>query len=286
VESGKLDVLALIGSARTAAVLLRQHPKPYRLRTILGMGAKNPAIVLKDADLDLAAKEIVSGALTFNGQRCTALKHVLVERPVADALVDRLANRIAALKLGMPWEDGVTITPMPDAEHVAFLAGLVHDAVRQGAQVVNPGGGEHAGKLFRPALVYPVPPAALLFTKEQFGPIVPVSVIDGHDDALDVLARSEVGQQASIFGRDPATVGRLVDHLANLVCRVNLDTQCRRGPDVYPFTGRKDSAVATLSVYDALRSFSIRSMVAVGERDAARLEALAAHARFLEPPPA
>jgi acyl-CoA reductase-like NAD-dependent aldehyde dehydrogenase len=285
VESGKLDVLALIGSARTAAVLLRQHPKPYRLRTILGMGAKNPAIVLKDADLDLAAKEIVSGALTFNGQRCTALKHVLVERPVAEALVDRLATRIAALKLGMPWEDGVTITPMPDPEHVAFLAGLVHDAVRQGARVVNAGGGEHAGKLLRPALLYPVPPAALLYTKEQFGPIVPVSVIDGPDAALDVVDRSQVGQQASIFGRDPGTVGRLVDQLANLVCRVNLDTQCRRGPDVYPFTGRKDSAVATLSVYDALRSFSIRSMVAVAEQDAARLEALAAHARFLEPPP-
>lgn len=286
VESGKLDVLALIGSARTAAVLLRQHPKPYRLRTILGMGAKNPAIVLRDADLDLAAKEIVSGGLTFNGQRCTALKHVLVEAAVAEALVERLAARVAALKVGMPWEDGVTITPMPDAEHVAFLAGLVHDAVKHGARVVNPGGGEHAGKLFRPALMHPVPRPALLYTKEQFGPIVPVSVIESPDAALDVVDRSELGQQASIFGRDPATVGRLVDHLANLVCRVNLNTQCRRGPDAYPFTGRKDSAVATLSVYDALRSFSIRSMAAVPEQDAAGLLGLAAHSRFLEPPPA
>ncbi len=284
VESGKLDVLALIGSARTAAVLLRQHPKPYRLRTILGMGAKNPAIVLKDADLDLAAKEIVSGALTFNGQRCTALKHVLVERPVAEALVERLAARIAALRVGMPWEEGVSITPMPDADHVAFLAGLVHDATKHGARVVNAGGGERAGKLLRPALVYPVPRAALLYTKEQFGPIVPVSVIDGPDEALDVVDRSDVGQQASIFGRDDATLGRLVDQLANLVCRVNLNTQCRRGPDLYPFTGRKDSAVATLSVYDALRSFSIRSMVAVADAGAARLEELAAHARFLEAP--
>jgi len=286
VESGKLDVLALIGSARTAAVLLRQHPKPYRLRTILGMGAKNPAIVLKDADLDLAAKEIVSGGLTFNGQRCTALKHVLVEAAVAEALVERLASRIAALRIGMPWQEGVTITPLPDAEHVAFLAGLVHDAVKHGARVVNPGGGEHAGKLFRPALVHPVPPAALLYTKEQFGPIVPVSPIESPDAALDVVARSEVGQQASIFGRDPATVGRLVDHLANLVCRVNLNTQCRRGPDVYPFAGRKDSAVGTLSVYDALRSFSIRSMVAAPDKDAQGLADLAAHSRFLEPPPA
>ncbi len=286
VESGKLDVLALIGSARTAAILLRQHPKPYRLRTILGMGAKNPAIVLRDADLDLAAKEIVSGALTFNGQRCTALKHVLVEQAVAEPLAERLAALIDALKIGMPWQDGVTITPMPDPEHVEFLASLVHDATRHGSRVVNAGGGDHAGRLFRPALMYPVPSAALLFTKEQFGPIVPVSPVRSADEALDVVDRSEVGQQASIFGRDPATLGRLVDHLANLVCRVNLNTQCRRGPDVYPFTGRKDSAVATLSVYDALRSFSIRSMLAVTEKEQASLEALGAHARFLEPPPA
>ena len=78
---------------------------------------------------------------------------------------------------------------------------------------------------------------------------------------------SQYGQQASIFGRDPAVVGRLVDILANQVCRINLNAQCQRGPDVFPFTGRKDSAEGTLSVYDALRCFSIRSMVAVPETE-------------------
>jgi glyceraldehyde-3-phosphate dehydrogenase (NADP+) len=283
-ESGAVDVLALIGSARTASVLLRQHPKPYRLRTILGMGAKNPAIVLADADLDEAAAEIASGALSFNGQRCTALKQILVDRKVAEPLVERLATRIAALKVGMPWEDGVTITPMPDPEHPGFLAGLVEDAVARGARVVNPGGGECAATLFRPALIHPVSQDATLFRAEQFGPVVPVSVFEHPDEALDIVDRAEVGQQASVFGKDEATLGRLVDHLANLVCRVNLNTQCRRGPDVFPFTGRKDSAVATLSVYDALRSFSIRSMVAVTQKREGLLGALARTSRFLEPP--
>jgi aldehyde dehydrogenase (NAD+) len=284
-ESGRVDVLALIGSARTAAVLLRQHPKPYRLRTILGMGAKNPAIVLADADLELAAAEIVSGALSFNGQRCTALKQILVDRKVADALVERLANRIAALKVGMPWEPGVTITPMPDPEHPGFLAGLVEDAVAKGARIVNAGGGEWAGTLFRPALVYPVAQNARLFRVEQFGPVVPVSVFEHPDEALDVVEHSEVGQQASVFGQDPAVLGRIVDHLANLVCRVNLNTQCRRGPDVFPFAGRKDSAVSTLSVYDALRTFSIRSMLALPQKQQLLLDGLAKTSRFLEPPP-
>ena len=283
-ESGKVDVLALIGSARTATVLLRQHPRPYRLRQVLGLGAKNPAIVLADADLDQAAAEIVSGALTFNGQRCTAVKHVLVARAAAEPLVERMAALIGKLTIGMPWEQGVVVTPLPDPEHPGYLAGLVKDAVGKGARVVNSAGGEWRGTLFRPALVYPVSPEALLFRVEQFGPVVPVSAFDDADEALDVVDRSEVGQQASVFGRDRATLGRLVDHLANLVCRVNINTQCRRGPDVFPFTGRKDSALGTLSVKDALRTFSIRSMVAVPQREGALLEELGACSRFLRAP--
>jgi glyceraldehyde-3-phosphate dehydrogenase (NADP+) len=73
---------------------------------------------------------------------------------------------------------------------------------------------------------------------------------------------SRYGQQASIFGEDPEAIAQLIDPLVNQVCRVNLNSQCQRGPDVFPFTGRKDSAEGTLSVSDALRVFSIRTMVA------------------------
>ena len=82
------------------------------------------------------------------------------------------------------------------------------------------------------------------------------------DEPLDAMAASDYGQQVSLFGRDVRKIGPLIDILANLVCRVNLNSACQRGPDVYPFTGRKNSAVSTLSVFDALRSFSIRSFVA------------------------
>jgi acyl-CoA reductase-like NAD-dependent aldehyde dehydrogenase len=125
-----------------------------------------------------------------------------------------------------------------------------------------------------------------LYHEEQFGPVVPVSVFDSPEEALDAVDRAEVGQQASLFGRDRVVIGRMVDHLANLVCRINLDTQCRRGPDVFPFAGRKDSAVGTLSVYDALRTFSIRSLVAVTEKERALLDDLQRTSRFLAPPPA
>ncbi len=280
-ESGKVDVLAFIGSHKTASILLRQHPKPYRLRTVLGMGAKNPAIVLADADLDSAAREIVSGALTFNGQRCTALKHILVDETVAEPLLERLSDLISGLLTGMPWQEKVVVTPLPDPEHPGYLAGLVRDAVSKGARVVNQGGGEVSGTLFRPALVYPVTRECLLFNVEQFGPIVPVTPFKDPFEAVDIVDQSDFGQQVAIFGHDKNIVGPLVDHFSNLVCRVNLNTQCRRGPDSYPFTGRKDSAAGTLSIEDALRVFSIRSLVAVPEKEKGFLADLAPVSKFL-----
>ena len=72
--SGQINVLALIGSSKVADHLKKQHPKSHRLRAILGLDAKNAAIILPDADLDLTVKECLLGALSFNGQRCTALK--------------------------------------------------------------------------------------------------------------------------------------------------------------------------------------------------------------------
>jgi acyl-CoA reductase-like NAD-dependent aldehyde dehydrogenase len=106
-----------------------------------------------------------------------------------------------------------------------------------------------------------------LYREEQFGPVVPVMPFEDIETALEYVITSEHGQQVSIFGSDPDEIGRLVDPLVNQVCRVNLNSQCQRGPDVFPFTGRKDSAEGTLSVFDALRSFSIRSMVAAKQND-------------------
>jgi glyceraldehyde-3-phosphate dehydrogenase (NADP+) len=116
--------------------------------------------------------------------------------------------------------------------------------------------------LFYPAVVYPVREGMKLYREEQFGPLVPVMAFDDVETALDYVITSDHGQQVSIFGSDPRQIGALVDPLVNQVCRVNLNAQCQRGPDVFPFAGRKDSAEGTLSVSDALRAFSIRSMVA------------------------
>ena len=261
-ETGDLAALAFIGSSRVANGLRRLHPHPNRLRSILGLDAKNPGIVLADADLDLAVSECLTGALSFNGQRCTALKLLFVHRSIADRFVRALADAVDSLPFGMPWEAGVRLTPLPDLEKVKRMASLVEDAAGKGARVVNRHGGLSNGTFYFPSVVYPVSPAMELYHVEQFGPVIPVAVFDDPREVFDYVVSSNYGQQASLFGRDAALLGPFIDALANQVCRINLNAQCQRGPDVYPFTGRKDSAEATLSVSDALRCFSIRSMVA------------------------
>ena len=266
-ESGKVNVLTLIGSSRVADHLKKMHPKVNRLRAILGLDAKNAAIVLPDANIELAVKECLLGSLSFNGQRCTALKMLIVHRSIVNKFLTRFTEELAKLKVGMPWDKGVTLTPLPELGKVEHMTRLVADATEKGAKVLNEGGGASSGTLFYPAVVYPVKEGMLLYREEQFGPIVPVMAFDDIETALDYVITSEHGQQVSIFSEDPDTIGRLVDPLVNQVCRVNINCQCQRGPDVFPFTGRKDSAEGTLSVTDALRSFSIRSMIAAKQTE-------------------
>ncbi|MHC6225763.1 NADP-dependent glyceraldehyde-3-phosphate dehydrogenase [Pseudomonas sp. X10] len=266
--SGKIDVFAFIGTNKAASDLKKLHPRPHRLRAALGLDAKNPGIVLPEVDLDNAVNEAVTGALSFNGQRCTALKILFVHEQVVDSFLDKFQRKLAALKPGMPWEPGVALTPLPEPGKVDYLDGLVADALAKGARVLNEGGGQSRGSFFYPALLYPVSADMRVYQEEQFGPVIPVVPYRDLETVIEYVLDSDFGQQLSIFGTDPQTVGMLVDTFANQVGRINLNAQCQRGPDTYPFNGRKNSAEGTLSVHDALRVFSIRTLVATKFQEA------------------
>jgi glyceraldehyde-3-phosphate dehydrogenase (NADP+) len=260
-KTGAIDVLALIGHSSSAVSLQDQHPNKNRLRLVLGLEAKNPGIILPDADLDHTIKECISGTLSYNGQRCTALKVLYVHESIVDEFNRRFSKAVDELQYGMPWED-TFLTPLPEPSKPAYLQELIKDAKANGAKVLNKKGGQLSENYSYPAVMYPVTEKMKLYHEEQFGPVIPIISYKEIDEPLDAMAASEYGQQVSLFGRDVTKLGPLVDTLANLVCRVNLNSACQRGPDVYPFTGRKNSAVSTLSVYDALRSFSIRTFLA------------------------
>ncbi|MEF9673455.1 NADP-dependent glyceraldehyde-3-phosphate dehydrogenase [Pseudomonas sp. MWU13-2100] len=265
--SGKIDIFAFIGTNKAASDLKKLHPRPHRLRAALGLDAKNPAIVLPEVDLDNAVNECVTGSLSFNGQRCTALKILFVHEDVVEGFIEKFNRKVQGLVPGMPWDNGVSLTPLPEAGKIDYLKALVADAQAKGAKVVNPDGGQTRASFFYPAVLYPVNAGMRVYQEEQFGPVVPIVPYRDLETAIDYVLESDFGQQLSIFGTDPAQVGRLVDIFANQVGRININAQCQRGPDTYPFNGRKNSAEGTLSVHDALRVFSIRTLVATKFQD-------------------
>ncbi len=266
-ETGKIDVFAFIGTNKGANDLKKLHPKPHRLKAILGLDAKNPAIILHDADLTNTVNECVMGTLSFNGQRCTALKILYVHKNIVDQFISMYCEAVKKLKVGMPWEAGVSLTPLPEPGKVDYLRMLVEEAQQHGAKVMNEHGGEYLNSFFYPAVLYPVNKKMKVYYEEQFGPVVAIVPYDSLEEAVDYVVGSNFGQQVSVFGKDSKMVGHLIDAFSNQVGRINLNTQCQRGPDTFPFNGRKDSAEGTLSVADALRVFSIRTLVAAKTSD-------------------
>jgi len=261
-KTGKVDIFAFIGGSTAADALLKQHPKPHKLKASLALDAKNLCVIAADADLDSTVKECITGTLSYNGQRCTALKLLMVHSSIADAFVAKFAEAVDALKLGLPWEAGVNLTPLPEPNKPAYLRELIADAEGLGAKVVNGLGKKENGPFVRPSVLYPCSSSMRVWKEEQFGPLIPIGTYTSLDDVYAYLDESTFGQQAAIFCNDVTAYGPLIDVLANNVGRVNVNAQCQRGPDVFPFSGRKSSALGTLSVSEALKTVSVETVIA------------------------
>jgi glyceraldehyde-3-phosphate dehydrogenase (NADP+) len=264
-KTGLVDILAFIGSHKAAHALQVEHPHPFKLRCVFGLDAKNAGFILPDADLKVTVSECLLGSLSFNGQRCTALKILFVHESIAQEFVDKFSAAVDALKIGLPWEKDVKITPVLEPGKPKYLKELIDDAVNNGAKIVNKNGGQIDRSIVAPTVLYPVTPNMRVYKEEQFGPVVPIVAYSNIEECIEYAVNSTFGQQASIFSNDPHAIPELLDVLTHQVSRINLNSQCQRGPDNYPFTGRKDSACGTLSVHDALRAMSIRAMVACKE---------------------
>lgn len=257
ISSGKVDVLAFIGSSKVADILKNQHPKPHRLHCVMGLEAKNPAIVFDDADIQNAITECLKGSLSYNGQRCTALKIIFVQKQIATKFVEGFARKVDSLKVGNPWDEGAQITPLPELSKITYLNELVDDAIKNGAKVVNLKGGAINKTTFFPVVLFPVSLNSKIASEEQFGPLVPIVEFENVEEILDYVIASNYGQQLSVFSRDVYKLEKVVRLFSNQVSRINVNCQCQRGPDNLPFTGRKDSAEGTLSVREAIRAFTI-----------------------------
>lgn len=266
---GTIDVFAFIGSEGAANAIMKSHPTPSFLHKILGLGAKNAGVVLPGADLEAVATRLVKGALGFNGQRCTAEKIIFAPAGAeGDKLVAGISQRVSKLKLGMPWDPEASITPLPEPQKLEVMWSLIADAVAKGAVISNEGGGRGHYSIMRPAVLDRVALGMRIYDEEQFGPIVPIVRYQDVREVVAWHARSPYGQQAGIHGPDSAMRRALVDELTSYVARINLDDVCQRGPDTFGFTAADKSGHGTLSIRDALRSFSRSVIVQSPDRTA------------------
>lgn len=263
-KTGLVSVFAFIGAHSTANLISSMHPKPNRLKSVYGLDAKNLAIILKDADIEIAVNEVIAGSLSYNGQRCTALKLIYVHKSIKEKFLSEYVKKVDSLKSGIPF-DNPKITPVPD-ERVEIYNDFVSDALSKGAKIINNPACD-VETFFSVKVLDNVTSDMKIFNEEQFGPVVPIVDFEDLSEPINTIKKSHYGQQCSVFGQDSKEVGHLIDFLVNQVSRVNINAQSQRGPDVLPFTGRKDSASGVLSVTEALKTFSIETLVTMRATD-------------------
>lgn len=230
---------------------------------LLELGGKDAAIVLEDADLEFAADNIVDGAYSYSGQRCTAVKRILATDAVADQLVGLLKGRIEKLKAGDPREPEVSITPLIDAAAADFAQGLIHDAILKGATVVV--GGQRQGNLIFPTLLDHVTGEMDVAWEEPFAPVLPIIRVADVEEAIGVANCSRYGLQSSVFTRDINKAFSIAKRLEVGTVQVNNKTE--RGPDHFPFLGVKSSGMGTQGVRYSIEAMTRHKVVVLNVKD-------------------
>ena len=224
---------------------------------LLELGGKDAAIVLEDADLEKAASEIVAGAFSYSGQRCTAIKRVLVEEKVADKLAEILEKIVNGLSVGDPF-DNAEITPLISNKAADFVEELIDDAVNKGAKVINHP--KREGNLIWPGVFDNVTLDMRIAWEEPFGPVLPIIRVKDENEAIEINNKSEYGLQAAIFTKDTTRALEIADKLE--VGTVHMNNKTQRGPDNFPFLGIKKSGVGVQGIRYSIESMTkLKSVV-------------------------
>lgn len=211
------------------------------------LGGKDACIVLEDADLDLAAGNIVKGGYSYSGQRCTAVKVVLVMESVADALVEKVNAKLAKLTVGAP-EDNCDITPVVSESSANFIEGLVMDAKQKDATFCQPY--KREGNLIWPLLLDNVRPDMRIAWEEPFGPVLPVIRINSVEEGIHHCNASNFGLQGCVFTKDINKAILISDAMETGTVQIN--SAPARGPDHFPFQGIKDSGIGSQGITNSI----------------------------------
>jgi malonate-semialdehyde dehydrogenase (acetylating)/methylmalonate-semialdehyde dehydrogenase len=202
-EHPDVQAISFVGSTPIAKYIYETGTHHGKRVQALG-GAKNHMLVLADADLDMAADAAVSAAYGSAGERCMAISVVLASEAIADALVEKIKDRIPAIKVGPASEDGNEMGPLITGEHRDKVKGYVQGAVGEGATLVVDGTTDLPadGFFLNPSLIDHAAPGMRCYDDEIFGPVLTVTRVKGYDDGLALINANQFGNGTSLFTRD------------------------------------------------------------------------------------
>lgn len=224
----------------------------YR-RVVLELGGNAPLIVMDDVDVDAAAKLAIKGATKNSGQRCTAVKRILVHEAIADAFVERLAEHARAIRYGDPTDPQTQLGTLIDEEAARYCETVVNEAVQEGAHLVY--GNHRDGALYSPTVIDRVSPNSRVVRDETFGPVAPVIRFGSVDEAIALANDSAFGLSSGVLTNRMDVIMRCIREIRTGT--VNVWEVPGYRIEMSPFGGIKDSGLGYKEgVLEAMKSFT------------------------------
>ncbi len=228
VEHPEIPVISFTGSTATGSKIGEVCGRMHK-RLSLEMGGKNAQIVMPDADMELALDGVLWGAFGTTGQRCTATSRLLLHEDIHDAFLDRLVERVRALRLGNGLEDGTDVGPLINEQALDKVESYVQIAREEGDEVLTggsraTGGALDGGFFYEPTILRGVRPGSRLALEEVFGPVLSVIRFRDLDEAIRINNEVEYGLSSSIYTRDVQASFRAMAELDNGITYVNAPT--------------------------------------------------------------
>jgi glyceraldehyde-3-phosphate dehydrogenase [NAD(P)+] len=204
----------------------------------LELGGKGTAIILDDADLDLAAKECVKGSLELAGQRCDAISRILIVNSIADKFYGKIREHLKDYKFGNPLDNNdVNIGPVINEKAAERIDSMVQNAIKNGAKIIT--GGKYKNSYYEPTVLENVPLGSEIATEETFGPVITMIRVKDEEEAIAVANKSNYGLDSAVFTNDFYRAWRIMKALQ--VGNVTLNGAPSHGTAYFPFGGVKDS---------------------------------------------
>ncbi len=245
VRSEYIKAINFTGGTKTAIHIQREVTKREDVIPVmlLGLSGKDASIVLKDADIKKSVTNIAQGAFSYSGQRCTAIKRVLIDQSIEDEFIKELVKEVKEnFILGDPKDKNTTIGPVINDKAAMYLNELKKDAIDKGAKIVLEG--ENKGRFIYPIILSNVSLDMRIAWEEPFSPILPIIKIKDKNEAIDIANQSEYGLQSSVFTENISDAFYIAERLD--VGNVQINGKDSRGPDNFPFNGVKKSGIGNI----------------------------------------